>query len=92
VTSFLVLFVLATKVLFQRPWLESIMFSLALAVGLTPELLPMVVTVTLARGALRLAGRGVIAKRLAAIQATCSQWRARRCSYRSSPCFRRRCC
>ena len=55
VTFFLVLFVLATNVLFQRPWLESIMFSLALAVGLTPELLPMVVTVTLARGALRLA-------------------------------------
>ncbi|MGZ5914566.1 MAG: HAD-IC family P-type ATPase [Hyphomicrobium sp.] len=67
VTFFLVLFVLATNVLFQRPWLESIMFSLALAVGLTPELLPMVVTVTLARGALRLAGLGVIAKRLPAI-------------------------
>ena len=67
VTFFLVLFVLATNVLFQRPWLESIMFSLALAVGLAPELLPMVVTVTLARGALHLARRGVIAKRLAAI-------------------------
>ena len=67
VTFFLVLFVLATNVLFQRPWLELIMFSLALAVGLTPELLPMVVTVTLARGALRLAGLGVIAKRLPAI-------------------------
>ena len=41
--------------------------ALALAVGLTPELLPMVVTVTLARGAMRLARRGVIVKRLPAI-------------------------
>jgi Mg2+-importing ATPase len=66
-TFFLVLFVLVTNVLFHRPLLESIMFSIALAVGLTPELLPMVVTVTLARGALRLANLGVIAKRLPAI-------------------------
>ena len=66
-TFVLVLFVLAVNVFFNRPWLESIMFALALAVGLAPELLPMVVTVTLARGAMRLACRGVIAKRLAAI-------------------------
>ena len=46
-TIFLVLFVLAANVLFQRPWLDSLLFALALAVGLTPELLPMVVTVTL---------------------------------------------
>jgi Mg2+-importing ATPase len=66
-TTFLVLFVLAANVLFQRPWLDSLLFSLALAVGLTPELLPMVVTVTLANGAQRLAKRRVIVKRLAAI-------------------------
>jgi hypothetical protein len=66
-TVFLVLFVLAANVLFQRPWLESLLFALALAVGLTPELLPMVVTVTLANGARRLARRRVIVKRLAAI-------------------------
>jgi Mg2+-importing ATPase len=66
-TIFLVLFVLAANVLFQRPWLESLLFALALAVGLTPELLPMVVTVTLANGAQRLAKRRVIVKRLAAI-------------------------
>lgn len=66
-TVFLVLFVLVVNVLFQRPWLESMMFALALAVGLTPELLPMVVTVTLARGALRLAERRVIVKRLGAM-------------------------
>ncbi len=66
-TVFLVLFVLAVNVLFHRPWLESLLFALALAVGLTPELLPMVVTVTLANGAKRLAARRVVVKRLAAI-------------------------
>ncbi len=66
-TIFLVLFVLAANVLFHRPWLESLLFALALAVGLTPELLPMVVTVTLASGAQRLAKRRVIVKRLAAV-------------------------
>ena len=66
-TVFLVLFVLVANVLFHRPWLESLLFALALAVGLTPELLPMVVTVTLAGGAKRLAARRVIVKRLAAI-------------------------
>jgi Mg2+-importing ATPase len=43
------------------------MFAVALAVGLTPELLPMVTTVTLARGAVRMAGRKVIVKKLSAI-------------------------
>jgi Mg2+-importing ATPase len=66
-TVFLVLFVLLTNVVFERPWLESLLFALALAVGLTPELLPMVVTVTLANGATRLAKRRVVVKRLAAI-------------------------
>lgn len=68
VTFLLVLFVLLTNGLAHRPWLESFLFSLALAVGLTPELLPMVVTVTLSRGALRLAKHGVIVKRLSAMQ------------------------
>ncbi|MBP2233238.1 magnesium-transporting ATPase (P-type) [Azospirillum agricola] len=67
VTVFLVLFVLLANLLFHQPWLESLMFAVALAVGLTPELLPMVVTVTLARGALRLAERKVIVKRLTAL-------------------------
>lgn len=66
-TIFLVLFVLAVNVLFHRPWLVSLMFALALAVGLTPELLPMVVTVTLTRGAMRLAAKRVIVKRIAAM-------------------------
>ena len=50
-TVLMVLFVLVVNISFHRPMLESLMFALALAVGLTPELLPMIVTVTLARSA-----------------------------------------
>jgi Mg2+-importing ATPase len=63
----LVLVVLTTHMLFGRAVLESLMFAVALAVGLTPELLPMITTVTLSRGALRMAKRKVIVKRLASI-------------------------
>ncbi|MBS0297108.1 MAG: magnesium-translocating P-type ATPase [Proteobacteria bacterium] len=66
-TVALVVIVVAAHVLSGRPALQSLMFAVALAVGLTPELLPMVTTVTLARGALRLAKRKVIVKRLASI-------------------------
>src|SRR5512136_1769124 len=66
-TILLVLFVLLVNAFFHRPWLESFLFAVALAVGLTPELLPMVVSVTLSRGALRMAADKVIVKRLAAI-------------------------
>ena len=67
-TILLVLFVLLANALFHRPWLESFLFAVALAVGLTPELLPMVVSVTLARGALRMSAKKVIVKRLDSIQ------------------------
>jgi Mg2+-importing ATPase len=66
-TLFLVLFVLLVSGMAHRPWLESFLFAVALAVGLTPELLPMVVTISLSRGALRLAREQVIVKRLSAI-------------------------
>ena len=66
-TMLMVLFVLVVNISFHRPVLESLMFALALAVGLTPELLPMIVTVTLARSALALSKRKVIVKRLSAI-------------------------
>jgi len=66
-TILLVLFVLLVNAYFHRPWLESFLFAVALAVGLTPELLPMVVSVTLSRGALRMAANKVIVKRLASI-------------------------
>ena len=62
VTEVLVLFVLLINLLLHRPWLESFLFAVALAVGLTPELLPMIVSVTLARGALRMAKAQVIVK------------------------------
>ena len=67
-TIFLVLFVLLVNSFFQRPWLESFIFAVALAVGLTPELLPMIVSVTLAKGAQRMAKKRVIVKQLASIQ------------------------
>ena len=67
-TLLLVLFVLLVNAWFSRPWLESFLFAIALAVGLTPELLPMVVSVTLSRGALRLAQLKLIVKRKTAIQ------------------------
>ncbi|WP_136524628.1 magnesium-translocating P-type ATPase [Geomonas ferrireducens] len=66
-TVLLVLFVLLVNAYFHRPWLESFLFAVALAVGLTPELLPMVVSVTLSRGALRMAANKVIVKRLGSI-------------------------
>ena len=67
-TVLLVLFVLLVNALFHRPMLESFLFAIALAVGLTPELLPMVVSVTLARGAMAMAKKQVIMKHLPAIQ------------------------
>ncbi len=67
-TIFLVLFVILVNAFFHRPWLESFIFAVALAVGLTPELLPMIVSVTLARGAQRMAAKKVIVKQLASIQ------------------------
>lgn len=49
-------------------WIEALLFSLAIAVGLTPEMLPMIVTVNLAKGALTMASKKVIVKRLPSIQ------------------------
>jgi Mg2+-importing ATPase len=65
---FLVLFVFLVSAVLRRDPLESLLFSLALAVGLTPELLPMIVSVTLARGAVHMAARKVVVRRLAAIE------------------------
>ena len=64
----LVIFVLAFNIYLHRPLLESILFAIALAVGLTPELLPMITTVTLAAGAVHMAKKNVIVKNLSAIQ------------------------
>ncbi len=67
-TLSLVLFTVLVNVALHRPLLESFLFAVALAVGLTPELLPMVISVTLARGALRMAALKVIVKRPSAIE------------------------
>ena len=67
-TVLLVLFTLLVNVALARPILESFLFAVALAVGLTPELLPMIVSVTLMRGSMRLAALDVIVKRPSALQ------------------------
>ena len=66
-TVLLALCALLFNLLRHHPLLESFLFAIALAVGLTPELLPMIVSVTLARGAMRLGQKRVIVKRLAAV-------------------------
>ena len=52
----------------KHDWLEALLFALAVAVGLTPEMLPMIVTVNLAKGAIAMSREKVIVKRLNAIQ------------------------
>jgi Mg2+-importing ATPase len=52
----------------KHDWIEAFLFAMAVAVGLTPEMLPMIVTVNLSKGALAMARRKVIVKRLNAIQ------------------------
>jgi Mg2+-importing ATPase len=68
VTLALVFLIFAVNVFFHRPVLESFLFSLALAVGLTPQLLPAIISINLAHGAKIMAGQKVIVKRLAAIE------------------------
>lgn len=64
----LVMFILVVRIGIHRSAFESILFAVALAVGLTPEFLPMITSVTLARGAVALAKHKVIVKHLSAIQ------------------------
>ena len=52
----------------KHDWLEALLFAVAVAVGLTPEMLPMIVTVNLAKGAMAMSRKKVIVKRLNAIQ------------------------
>jgi Mg2+-importing ATPase len=64
----MVLFVLIVNQWMGRPWIESMLFAVALAVGLSPELLPAIVSVTLSAGARRMAQRGVLVRHLEAIE------------------------
>jgi len=67
-TLVLVVATFAINVYFARPVLESLLFSLALAVGLTPQLLPAIISINLAHGAKNMATQKVIVKRLASIE------------------------
>jgi P-type Mg2+ transporter len=67
-TIMLVLFVLLVSVFLHHNFLESVLFAVALAVGLTPEFLPMITTVTLGQGAVHMARKKVIVKHLEAMQ------------------------
>jgi Mg2+-importing ATPase len=68
VIMLLVLFVLLVNIVLHRPLLESFLFSVALAVGMTPEMMPMIITITLAQGARRMAKKKVLVKQLSAIE------------------------
>jgi Mg2+-importing ATPase len=68
VTTILVVAVLAINLALHRPLVDSLLFAIALAVGLTPELLPAIVTLNLTQGARSLSQSGVLVKRLPAIQ------------------------
>ncbi len=65
---FLVLFIVLVGVLGHHQPFETLLFAISLAVGLTPEFLPMITTVTLGQGALRMAKQKVIVKHLESIQ------------------------
>jgi P-type Mg2+ transporter len=60
--------VFAINVLFHRPAIDSLLFSVALAVGITPQLLPAIISITLSKGSRIMAKEGVIVRRLTAIE------------------------
>jgi len=64
----LVIAIFFFNVLFQKPVLDSLLFSIALAVGLTPQLLPAIININLSKGSQQMAKRGVIVRRLESIE------------------------
>ncbi len=68
VTLILVILIFAVNVFLAKPIVDSFLFALALAVGLTPQLLPAIISVNLAHGAKRMAAQKVIVKQLASIE------------------------
>ena len=68
VTAILTAVIFVANFALGRPFLDSLLFSLAIAVGLTPQLLPAIVTVSLSTGARRMAKRSVLVKRLVSIE------------------------
>jgi Mg2+-importing ATPase len=68
VTAALTILIFAANTVLGRPVIDSLLFSLAIAVGLTPQLLPAIVTVSLSTGARRMAQKAVLVKRLVSIE------------------------
>ena len=68
VTFVLVVFVFLINALYKHSVLDSLLFAVALSVGLTPGLLPMILSINLSKGSANMSKKGVIVKRLAAIQ------------------------
>lgn len=68
VTLLLIVAIFVVNVALHRPVLQSFLFSLALAVGLTPQLLPAIISVNLAHGARRMSEKSVVVRRLASIE------------------------
>jgi Mg2+-importing ATPase len=64
----MVVIILSANIFLKKPFLDSLLFTLALAVGLTPELLPAIISITLSHGAQQMAKRGVIVRRLTSIE------------------------
>ncbi|MCI4354911.1 MAG: HAD-IC family P-type ATPase, partial [Thermoplasmata archaeon] len=68
ITAVLVIAIFVINVVIGRPIIDAVLFSLAVAVGITPELLPAIVTISLATGAARMAKKSVLVRRLVAIE------------------------
>jgi len=68
VVMIMTLFIFASNALLKKDVLESFLFALALAVGITPEMLPAIITVTLSQGALKMAKKKVVVKRLISVE------------------------
>lgn len=68
ITMVLVIIIFAVNIYLKKPIIDSFLFALAIAVGLTPQLLPAIITVNLSHGAKRMAQKRVIVKRLASIE------------------------
>ncbi len=68
VTTILIGLIFIFNIVLNKPFLESFMFALALSVGLTPQMLPAIISVNLSQGAKRMSEQGVIVKKLNAIE------------------------
>jgi Mg2+-importing ATPase len=68
ITIVLAIIILAVNIYFGRPLIDSLLFGLALAVGMAPELLPAIMTIAMSAGAKRMAAQKVIVKKLSSIQ------------------------